>query len=298
MPITDKSNLISKTKSTMKTVKLLLIAFLATAMFACGGSQESKEGDKDGCKDKDKKECTDDGKEKKDGECTSTKADREAVDLASFPQDEDGFYVIFDGQSNKGWYGYNKGHFPKAWEVAEGTLHIQGSGRGEAGAKDGGDIIFNKPFGNFELQLEWKVSEGGNSGIFYLAQEIDTLAIWQTAPEMQVLDDEKHRDRENPTHRAGALYDMIAPPEGAVKPAGEWNKVRLVVDKGLVQHFLNDVKTAEYHLWTDDWNDMVAKSKFTKYNPNWADVASEGYIGLQDHGDDVWYRNIKIKPLD
>jgi len=145
-----------------------------------------------------------------------------------------------------------------------------GSGRGEAGAKDGGDIIFDKQFQNFTLSLEWKISEGGNSGIFYLGEEkLDY--IWKTAPEMQILDNEKHKDAnlgKDGNRQAGSLYDLIpAKPQNA-KPVGEWNKIEL-----------------------------TAGSKFPALNPDWADVPAKGYIGLQDHGDDVWFRNIKIKEL-
>jgi adenosylhomocysteinase len=138
---------------------------------------------------------------------------------------------------------------------------------------------------------------GGNSGIFYLAQESPDLTIWQTAPEMQVLDNTTHPDGREGLHSAGALYDMIGVEQDKVKPVGEWNQVKILVFKGLVEHWLNGEKVVSYHLWTPEWYEMVANSKFPKYNPNWAEVAQEGYIGLQDHGDDVWYKNIKLKKL-
>lgn len=209
----------------------------------------------------------------------------------------EGWIPLFDGKSSENWRGYDKDHFPGGWEVADGTLHCKGSGRGEAGAKEGGDIICTQKFSNFELSLEWKISEGGNSGIFYLAQENPGKAIWQSAPEMQVLDNLKHPDGRDEIHCAGALYDLIGVAKDKVKPVGEWNQARILVYKGLVEHWLNGKKVVEYHLWTPEWNAMVAKSKFPQYNPDWANVAQEGYIGLQDHGDDVWYRNIRIRKL-
>ncbi len=209
--------------------------------------------------------------------------------------------VLFDGTSTTGWRNYNKTTFPeKGWDIVDGALHCQGSGKGEAGG-GGGDIVYDKKFKNFDLKLEWKISEGGNSGIFYLAQEGPEYgSIWMTAPEMQVLDNERHPDAQagiNGNRQAGSLYDLIpAVPQNA-KPAGEWNTVEIKVYKGSVWHIMNGKTVLEYHLWTPEWNSLVAGSKFPSYNPNWANVAVEGYIGLQDHGDDVWYRNIKIREL-
>ncbi|MFO7754503.1 MAG: DUF1080 domain-containing protein, partial [Bacteroidales bacterium] len=189
--------------------------------------------------------------------------------------------------------------FPEeGWEIVDGTLHCIGSGQGEAGGK-GGDIITREKYGNFELSLEWKVSEGGNSGIFYLAQELEDKPIYMSAPEMQILDNEKHPDAklgEDGNRKAGALYDLIPADPQNTKPAGEWNKVKILVYKGTVVHYQNGEEILEYHLWTDQWKDMVADSKFADW-PEFVNPAKEGYIGLQDHGDDVWFRNIKIKKL-
>jgi hypothetical protein len=213
----------------------------------------------------------------------------------------EGWQLLFDGKTTDGWRGYGKQTFPNGWMIMDETLMCQGSGRGEAGAKEGGDIIYTKKFSNFDLKLEWKISEGGNSGIFYLGQEEPKWeTIWRTAPEMQVLDNAKHPDAllgKDGNRQAGSLYDLIpAKPQNA-KPAGEWNSVEIICFKGTVVHKMNGVTVLEYHLWTPEWNTLVAESKFPALNPTWADVASEGYIGLQDHGDDVWYRNIKIKEL-
>lgn len=205
---------------------------------------------------------------------------------------------LFDGKTTDGWRSYGKEHFPeKGWVVEEKTLHVLGSGKGEAGG--GGDIITNKKYKNFELSLEWKVSEGGNSGIFYLAQEKEDQEIWKSSPEMQILDNEKHPDGVlgvNGNRRAGALYDLIPCNPETTKGAGEWNHVKILVYKGTVIHWMNGENVLEYHLWTDDWKKMVANSKFKDY-PDFVDPAMEGYIGLQDHGDDVWFRNIKIREL-
>lgn len=212
---------------------------------------------------------------------------------------DDGGVAIFDGKTSTGWRGYNKTAFPeKGWEVVNGTLHCIGSGAGEAGGS-GGDIIFDKKYSNFELSLEWKISEGGNSGIFILAQEVPEDPIYKSSPEMQVLDNDKHPDAKlgvDGNRKAGSLYDLIpAKPQNA-KPVGEWNKVVITVYQGTVVFNQNGANVVEFHLWTDDWKKMVANSKFKDW-PNFINTAKEGYIGLQDHGNDVWFRNIKVKEL-
>jgi hypothetical protein len=211
---------------------------------------------------------------------------------------DEGWIVLFDGSSTDEWRGYGKEEFPSgAWVIEDGTLHIKGSGRGEAGS--GGDIITKRKFSNFELEMEWKVSEGGNSGILYLAQEIPGEPIWKSAPEMQILDNERHPDArlgKDGNRQAGSLYDLIPAVPQNSKPVGEWNHVKIMVYKGTVVHWMNGENVLEYHLWTEDWNNMVANSKFRDYE--WfLNTAQEGHIGLQDHGDDVWFRNIRIKEL-
>jgi hypothetical protein len=211
---------------------------------------------------------------------------------------EEGWVSLFDGTTTTEWRGYNQEAFPvKGWVVEEGTLHVMGSGKGEAGG--GGDIITKNKYKNFELSLEWKVSEGGNSGIFYLAQEKPDQPIWKSAPEMQILDNERHPDAKlgvDGNRMAGSLYDLIPGKPDVVKPAGEWNEVKVMVYKGTVVHTVNGVNVLEYHLWTPEWNTMCANSKFKDFT-DFVNTTTEGYIGLQDHGDDVWFRNIKIKEL-
>jgi len=210
----------------------------------------------------------------------------------------EGWVMLFDGKTTENWRSYQKETFPeKGWLVEDGTLRVIGSGKGEAGG--GGDIITRKKYGNFEFSLEWKVSEGGNSGIFYLAQEKPDQPIWKSAPEMQILDNAKHPDAKlgvDGNRAAGALYDLIPGDFDAVNPAGEWNQVKVMVYKGTVVHTVNGKNVLEYHLWTPDWKEMVANSKFKDYE-DFVNPAEEGYIGLQDHGDDVWFRNIKIREM-
>ena len=220
--------------------------------------------------------------------------------ILSESEKEEGWRLLFNGKDTDGWRGYGKDSFPKGWTIEDNALKVEGSGTGEAG--NGGDIIFDEQFKDFELSLEWKISEGGNSGIFYLAQEIEGEPIFASAPEMQILDNDRHPDArlgKNGNRQAGSLYDLIpAKPQNA-KPVGEWNKVSILVYRGTVVHTQNGQNVLEYHLWTDDWKEMIEESKFKNWD-NFLNAGGEdkkGYIGLQDHGDDVWFRNIKIKEL-
>ena len=194
--------------------------------------------------------------------------------------------VLFDGKTVKGLRGYKQSGFPDSWEVVDGTLKtVPGHGV---------DLISEEVYKNFELELEWKVPKGGNSGIFYFATEEGNY-IWQSAPEMQVVDDEKHTDGKNTLTSAGALYALIAPAANVVKPVGEFNQVRIKVENNHVEHWLNGTKIVEYVYGSDMMWDLVAKSKFNKM-PLFA-KASEGHIGLQgDHGL-IWYKNIRIRRL-
>ncbi len=194
--------------------------------------------------------------------------------------------VLFDGKTVKGLRGYKQSGFPDSWEVVDGTLKtVPGHGV---------DLISEEVYKNFELELEWKVPKGGNSGIFYFATEEGDY-IWQSAPEMQVVDDEKHTDGKNTLTSAGALYALIAPSANVVKPVGEFNQVRIKVKNNHVEHWLNGTKIVEYVYGSDMMWDLVAKSKFNKM-PLFA-KASEGHIGLQgDHGL-IWYKNIRIRRL-
>ncbi len=240
------------------------------------------------------------------------------VNLEEFATDEDGYVVLFDGTSTKGWRGYGKKELPSRWTIDEGALKFNGTGTGEGQTGEGGDVIFAHQFKNFTLELEWKVSKGGNSGIFYLAKEVTTKdengndryePIYISAPEYQVLDNANHPDAllgVDGNRQSASLYDMIPAVPQNQNPYGEWNKTKILVYKGTVVHFQNDVKVLEYHLWTQQWTDMLQASKFSQKDwplafellNNCGGENHEGYIGLQDHGDDVWYRNIRIKLMD
>ena len=237
------------------------------------------------------------------------------VDLACFPQDEEGFYVIFNGNEKmQGWRGYGKDGIPSRWSVEDGCIKFAGSGGGEAQTGEGGDLMFAHKFKNFILEMEWKVSKGGNSGIFYLAQEIKNAngnyePMYLSAPECQVLDNVNHPDAmlgKDGNRQSSSLYDMIPAKPQNSNPAEEWNKVRIMVYKGTVVHTQNGENVVEYHLWTPQWTDMLQASKFSAERwpmgfellNNCGGENREGYIGVQDHGDDVWYRNIRVKVLE
>lgn len=196
-----------------------------------------------------------------------------------------GWVLLFDGHSLAGWRGYNRADLPDGWGVANGTLARLGPG---------GDIITESQFGDFELSLEWKVDVGGNSGVFYRAEEGQEW-IYHSAPEMQILDDANHRDGLDPLTSAGANYGLHPAPRGVVRPAGEWNEARIVADGDRVEHWLNGVKVVEYVLGSQDWEERVAASKFAAW-PAYG-RARRGHIGLQDHGDPVWFRNVKVRSI-
>ena len=246
------------------------------------------------------------------------RVDKPQVDLDSVPVDKDGYYVLFDGTSLNGWRGYGKDNVPSRWTVEDGCIKFSGTGTGEGQTGEGGDLIFARKFKNFILELEWKVSKGGNSGIFYLAQEVKTVRedgsekyepIYISSPEYQVLDNANHPDAflgVDGNRQSASLYDMIPAKPQNSNAFGEWNKAKIMVYKGTVVHGQNDANVVEYHLWTDQWTQMLQASKFSQEKwplafellNNCGGENHEGYFGLQDHGDDVWYRNIRIKVME
>ncbi len=225
----------------------------------------------------------------------SAEVEKTAPNTLTGQEKEEGFILMFDGETTTGWRSYNGDAFPEeGWVVEDGTLRCIGAGTGEAGGQ-GGDIVYDGLFRDFHLKVDWMISEGGNSGIFYLGREKEGRPIWHTAPEFQILDNDRHPDAQrgiDGNRKAASLYDILpAEPQNTV-PAGEWNHAEIIVYRGSVFHRQNGEDVLEYHLGTPAWEEMVEESKFDvelfgKY--------IEGVIGLQDHGDDVWFRNIKIR---
>ena len=192
---------------------------------------------------------------------------------------------LFDGRTTTGWRGYRMDSMPAGWQAVEGALTRTGPAS---------DIITVERFRDFELELDWKVAVGGNSGIFYRVTETGDAAYF-SGPEMQVLDDARHRDGQSRLTSAGALYGLYPAPAGIVKAAGEWNHARVVVRGSHVEHWLNGVQTVNAEMGSADWNAKVAAGKFREW-PQFAQSAS-GHIALQDHGDWVAFRDIRIREL-
>jgi hypothetical protein len=211
---------------------------------------------------------------------------------SSTPSEDTGWISLFDGTTLNSWHTFGQTTVESAWNAESGTIHLNSA------EKEGrGDIVTNDSFQNFDLKLEWKISQAGNSGILFYVQDDKPKYedTYKTGPEMQVLDDERHEDRKTPSHRAGSLYDMIQATPGAVKPAGEWNAAEIVSNNGKLDFYLNGVHVVNTTIFDDSWKQMVAKSKFKEW-PEFGTFKT-GHIALQDHGNDVWYRNIMIKKL-
>jgi hypothetical protein len=197
----------------------------------------------------------------------------------------DGWKTLFDGKSLAGWRSYTSMTPPTGWRVAGGELIRDG---------EGGDLMTVDQFGDFELQLEWKISKNGNSGIIYRATT-DGPNPWSTGPEFQVLDNAGHADGKSPLTSAGSNYAVNPPAKDVTKPVGEWNSIRLIAKGNHVEHWMNGVKLLEYEVGSPDWEQRVKASKFGTM-PGYG-RAKRGYIVLQDHGNVVNYRNIRIKAL-
>jgi hypothetical protein len=209
-----------------------------------------------------------------------------------------GWKLLFDGKTTKGWHTYLRDTVGSKWQVKEGSIIFDPTKPNSGG----GDIVTNDEYENFDFRLEWKVEKGSNSGIIFDIQEKNQPGYRQTyesGPEMQVLDNIDAQDNKPETHLAGCLYDMAG--SAAVskpKPVGQWNQVRILQDKGHLTFWLNDIKTFEGQIGSEEWKAMVAKSKFgnARSFPNFAKVA-KGKIALQQHPGSSAWRNIKIRIL-
>lgn len=208
-------------------------------------------------------------------------------------QKKNGWTQLFDGKTTTGWHTYGKSTAGSAWKVQDGALFLDAKNK----QNGGGDLVTDKEYSNFHLKLEWKVAPKSNSGILLFVHEDPAKyhQTYSTGLEMQVLDNEGHPDGKITKHRAGDLYDLVKSSSEPVKPVGQWNKVEVVSLNGKLEFTLNGVKIVSTTLWDEQWKQLIAGSKFA----TWADFGTfkSGKIALQDHGDEVWYRNISIKEL-
>jgi hypothetical protein len=211
---------------------------------------------------------------------------------------KDGWVLLFNGKNFDGWRQCNGDAMPANWILEDDAMKVLlGEGK-NPGQGAGGDILYSeKKYKNFELSIDWKASEMANSGIFYYVREVPGKPIYHAAPEIQVLDNEKATDNKVDSHLAGSLYDILPADPKTVNPAGEWNTCVIKVKDGKVVVSMNGTEVVKYTHWTEEWDNMVENSKFKNF-PGWTEgISKEGYIGLQDHGYPVWFRNIKIREL-
>lgn len=203
---------------------------------------------------------------------------------------DSGWELLFDGTSLKRWRGFRRDDVPASWRIESGVLAFAPDSAPNAR----GDIMTRDAWRDFDLVYSWRVAPGSNSGVMWRVSE-DMQYPWQTGPEMQVLDDERHSDGQIPTHRAGSMFDLVAPPANIVRPVGEWNDARVLAEGTRVRLWLNGTQTADVDFASEEGKRLLAASKF-RTMPRFAQNDS-GHVVLQDHGDRVWYRDVRIRPL-
>ncbi len=230
------------------------------------------------------------------GSNAENNTDSPAVQETIVSQDT-GWVSLFDGQTLTGWHSYGKAAPGAAWNVDSNAIHLNVNANKGYQTEDGGDLVTADEYGNFHLKMEWKIAKNGNSGIVFFIHEDTTIykESWNTGLEMQVLDNDGHSDGKIPKHRAANLYDLIAASPENVKAPGEWNQVEIVSNNGKLDLSLNGTVVVSTTMWDDNWNKLIAGSKF-KDMSNWGSF-KQGHIALQDHGNEVWFRNIMIKKL-
>ena len=205
----------------------------------------------------------------------------------------EGWQLLFDGKDiNAHWRGYRMKNAPTKWIIDDGAIYFNPDADGT-----NGDLITREEYDQFEFSLQWKVAAGSNSGIFFNIVEDDAYQFpYETAPEMQVIDNDGHPDGKIKQHRAGDLYDLIESRVENVRPVGQWNDVRIIVKGNKVQFYQNGAMVIETTMWNDNWARLIADSKFATW-PGFGKSKS-GYLGLQDHGEPVWFKNLKVRRLD
>jgi len=227
-----------------------------------------------------------------------TAAQSQSVNTLTAAEKKQGWVLLFNGATFDGWRQCNGTGMPANWAIDDHAMKVFTAEGKKPGQGSNGDILYSvKKFRNFELTIDWKTEKAGNSGIFFNVREVPGKPIYYAAPEVQVLDNVDATDNKIPSHLAGSLYDMLAADPKSVKPAGEWNTIVITVKDGKVTHTQNGMKVVEYTLWTPEWDAMVQNSKFKTFPGFIEGIAKEGYIGLQDHGYAIWFRNIKLREL-
>lgn len=230
------------------------------------------------------------------GDTSEVKTDV-AVSLLTDQEIKEGWVSLFDGKTLSGWHKYGGEPAGSAWKVVDGAIYLDTSAKKGWQTVNGGDIVTDSSFENYDLKLQWKISPAGNSGVIFNVHE-DTVKFkhsFESGPEMQVVDNEGHPDGKLVKHQAGDLYDLIASSQKSARPVGEWNDVEIRADHGQLDLFLNGVQVVSTKMWTEDWKKLVAGSKFKEW-PGFG-TFTRGGICLQDHGNAVWYRNIRIRKL-
>jgi hypothetical protein len=260
----------------------LLLASLSIAAFAavgCGSNSTPPETDTT-----------------KTDSMATTPAPADSTNALTAAEQSEGWQLLFDGNSKSNFHVFNNKSDGSAWKAADGAISLDTSNVKDGRIVGGSDLITNEEYENFHLKIDWKIAPGGNSGIiFYVKEDPKYGETYHTGPEMQVLDNAAHPDAKINKHRAGDLYDLVSSSPETVKPAGEWNHVEVISNKGALEFHLNGAKVLSTTLWDDNWKKMLAASKFKQ----WQDFGTfkTGHIALQDHGNAVSYRNIKIRKL-
>jgi 3-keto-disaccharide hydrolase len=218
----------------------------------------------------------------------------QSVNKLTSKEQKNGWKLLFDGTTTNGWHTYLQQDVSPSWKVVDGALELDPAAKKDGA--HGGDLVTNDEYENYELALQWKISEGGNSGIiFNVHEDPEFKQTYLTGPEMQVLDDAKHPDGKITKHNSGDLYDLKKSAKNAVKPVGEWNQVKIQQKDSHLTLWLNGVQTVSVVIGSDEWKELLANSKFKTW-PGFAKYG-KGHIALQDHGNKVWYRDIKIRTL-
>ena len=201
---------------------------------------------------------------------------------------KEGWVLLFDGTTMNGWRAY-KSKESDGWDVKNGELYCK-----ETGVTKRADLVTNNKYENYELQIDWKIAPKKNSGVIYMVTE-ENGASYESGPEYQLIDDLGYPSTLSDKQLSGSNYDMHAPAAKVAKPAGEFNHTRIVINKGHVEHWLNGTKVVDYQLWTPEWEQVKATSKWKNVKPY--GMSKAGHIALQDHGGGIAFKNIKLKPL-